>query len=243
MIWRRQRNAGIAVRGQLGMQRAHAGALLEISAMIGERHVLVTLRAFQNVAAYRIGIALAHGANEPAGLPAIAAVRQLHRVDQIGFQRGDFVVVMPRADFNAGGFQPHDIFAEPLLGADRSGIPARGLEHGDAPRLLAGRHAVRTLQPGRAGIAADPRNDFARDLPGILQGSSQDSGATLALIVVAAFAIDGVDARLETDAAAETRRSKDRANDLRAEGGADRAHGNGSRRAARRAAWRMRRVP
>src|SRR5262249_19639485 len=132
-----------------------------------------------------------------------------------------------------GGFQPHDIFAEPLLGADRSGIPAAGLEHGKPAWFLAGRHRVRALQPGRAGIAANPRNDLARNLPGVVKRRGQDSGATLALIVVAAFAIDGIDARLETDAAAEARRPKNGANHLRAERGADRADSNCSCRAAR----------
>src|SRR4029077_15897455 len=124
-----------------------------------------------------------------------------------------------------------------------SGVPAGGLEHGKPARLFAGRHGLRALQPRGAGIAADPCNDFARDLPGILQRCGQDSGATLALIVVAAFAIDGVDAGLETDAAAEAPRPKHGANDLRAERGADGARGNGGRRTARRAARRMRRIP
>ena len=153
-------------------------------------------------------IALAHGANEPARLEAVAAVRQLNRIDQVGFQCGDLVVVVAGANFDAGGFQPHDAFAEPLLGADRSGIPAGGFEHGKPARFLARRHRVRALQPRRAGIAANPRNNFARNLPGILQRCGQDSRATLTLIVVAAFAIDGVDAGLETDAAAEARRPK-----------------------------------
>src|SRR5215469_17702295 len=170
-------------------------------------------------------------------------MRQLHRIDQIGLQRGDLVVVVSGANFDTGGLQPHDIFAEPLLGADRSGLPAAGLQDREPARLFAGRHLVRALQPGSTGIAANPRDDFTGDLPGIRKRRGQDPGAALALIIVAAFAIDRVDTGLEADAAAKARWAKHGADDLRAECGADRAYGNGGSRAARRAARRVRRVP
>src|SRR5262249_61275362 len=130
-------------------------------------------------------------------------------------------VAVAGANLEAGGFHAQHASAQASLGAARPGCPTASLEHGKAARLPARRRRVRSLQPGGSGIAADTGDDFASHLPGILQRCGENAGAALTLIVVAALAVDGVDARLETDATAEARRGNDGADDLRAERGPD----------------------
>ena len=98
-------------------------------------------------------------------------------------------------------------------------------------------------RPGRAGVAADAGDDLVGDLPDIGERGGEHAGAALALDVVAAFAVEGVDARLEADATAIARRTDGGADHLRAERGAGDADGDRGRRTARRAARRARRVP
>ena len=52
---------------------------LQIGAMLGKRQILVFLRPLHDVAAQFGGVAIAHGAEEPARLPAVAAMRQFRR--------------------------------------------------------------------------------------------------------------------------------------------------------------------
>jgi hypothetical protein len=191
------------------MRRAQAGALFETGAIIGERHVLVSIGALGDATAQGAGVTLSHGMKKPARLPAVAAMRQLRRIGQIGFERGDLIVVVARANFDPGGFQPREAIIQRLFSLGRGGRPSRGLEHRKPLWLYRRRHRIGTLQTGRAGIAADPRDDLASDLPCVLQRRSENAGAALALIIVTALTVDRVDARLKADAAAEARRADD----------------------------------
>src|SRR4029453_15733661 len=72
--------------------------------------------------------------------------------------------------------------------------------------MLALAASVASAQPAvcrkasrRGGTAPDALRDLVGDLPGVLQRSRQDAGATLALVVVAALAIECADRRLEAD--------------------------------------------
>src|SRR6516164_1135182 len=178
--------------------------------MLRQGQVLVFSRALHDITAELAGVAVAHVAQEPACLPAIAAVRQLGGVDHFALQRADALIVVAGLDIDAGGFEPR---------------------------------RVRPLQTGRTGIAADARYDLVGDLPGVFERSTENAGAALALIVVAALAVERVDGRLETDAAAIARRPHRRRDYLRAERAADDAGGDRGRRATRRAAWGVRRIP
>src|SRR6516164_298814 len=211
--------------------------------MLSQGQILVISRALHDVTAELAGVAVAHVAQEPACLPAIAAVRQLGGVDHFALQRADALIVVAGLDIDAGGFEPRHVIRQALLGASGGDAPAGGFQQRERPRLRRQRRRVRPLQTGRTGIAADARYDLVGDLPGVFERSTENAGAALALIVVAALAVERVDGRLETDAAAIARRPHRRRDYLRAERAADDAGGDRGRRATRRAAWGVRRIP
>ena len=121
--------------------------------------------------------------------------------------------------------------------------PSGCLQNGEGARALCRRRFGRSLQPGIARIAAGPRCDIDRDKPGIFERGCKHARTTLAEIIVAAAAIDPADARLEANAAAETCRTQDRADDLGPERRRDHAAGDRGGGAAARSARRALGVP
>jgi len=91
-----------------------------------ERQILVCLRTLEDIAAQLADIAIAHRAEEPAGLPAVATVRQLRNGRKLGFQRRD-----PWSSFvfgcgsRRGRLQPHRAFVEFALWRRRMRRPSR----------------------------------------------------------------------------------------------------------------------
>jgi len=135
---------------------------------------------------------------EPARLPAVAAVRQFGGVEQFLLQRRNHFVVTAGADCNAGRLQPRHAFIEALLGAGGGIVPAAGSSTARLRGLLA---AGALSGPCKPGVPASPptrADDLMGDLPGLFQRRAEDAGAALALIIVAALAVERVDARLET---------------------------------------------
>ena len=129
------------------------------------------------------------------------------------------------------------------LGGSGGDGPAGRLQEREPPRLRRLRRPLGAGQAGRAGIAADALRNLVGDLPGVLQRGGEDPGAALALVVVAAFAVERADRRLEADAAAEARGPQRRADHLGAEARADHAARDGGGGAAARAARRVLEIP
>src|SRR4029077_10168156 len=103
----------------------------------------------------------------------------------------------------------------------RRHVPAGGFQHGERARLLCRRRLAGSLQAGRAGIAANAGDDLIGDLPSVFERGAEDASTALALIIVAALAVDRVHSRLETNRAAIARRTHGPGDDLGAEPGAD----------------------
>ena len=122
---RGQRDAAVAACGKRRVNRADTRALFDVGAVVGERQMLVFVRAFERNAAELAGAALAHGAKEPSRLEAVAAVRQFRCLEEFVLERRNVFIVMAVADRHAGGFQPRDAVVEALLGGGATRRPSR----------------------------------------------------------------------------------------------------------------------
>src|SRR5262245_822703 len=231
---RRQRYAGVAGVGKLGIERADAGPLLEAAAIIGERHGLRLLAAIEQRLAEQARIARGATVDEPARLPGVDAVRQREGLGELGVDRRHVSIVIACSNLDARCRQPMQRLLHAGLGSLGGEGPAGSLQEGEPPRLHWLRRALGPDQTGRASIATDALYDLVGDLPGVLQRGAQDAGATLALVVVTALTVERANSRLVAHATAEARRPQRRADHLRAKANTDHAARDCRRRAAAR---------
>ena len=193
-----------------------------------------------------LGVALAGAAQEPARLEAVDPVRQRVRVGDrpsrpLRSSRSSWRV----GDRDAGALQA--LQASPASTRLRRRLGDRPSRRSPGTRAASASPGQGTSSgPTRPGVPASPptrADDLVGDLPGVLQRRRDDAGAALALVVVAAFAVERVHRRLEAVGAAKARRADGRADHLRAERGAHHAAADRRGRAARRAAGRVLEIP
>src|SRR5947209_3312695 len=108
-----------------------------------------------------------------------------------------------RDDLNASALQSLQCLLHAGLSHLRCARPSGCFEKHQPPRTRSGRRLRRAYKAGCSRVAAHPRDDLVGHLPGILKAGRENAGTTLALVIVAALAIERVDCRLETEAAAK----------------------------------------
>src|SRR5215467_631573 len=113
-----------------------------------------------------------------------------------------------------GGFQR-------LPGCRRRHGPAVGLQDCEPTRGFGSRRRCRAVETWKSRIATGALRDLAGDLPCLRQACGKGAVDALGQAIITAATVDGADRRLEAEAAAETRRPQDRAEDLGAEPDAD----------------------
>src|SRR5215472_18565767 len=233
---RREANAGVALRRQLGVERTGLVALREIVPVVVEAHGLGLGEASQHGVAELARVALVVGIERPAPFPGVDPHRERARWRDRGFDGSELRMGLARENFDAGGLEPRQRIGDGLLGVGRGDRPAGSLDKGEAARFSWRRRARWSEQSGIAGIAAGANRDLVSDLPGVVQHRSEDAGRALAQAVVASAAIERADRDLEADAAAVARGANGRADHLRAERRADYARDNAGGGAAARSA-------
>ena len=211
--------------------------------VIGGCHRLRHGQARERRSAELAGIAVAIGIERPTPLPGIDCARQLGRIRNRILDLRDDGIGMTVGERNPGLSQPCHRRLEGAPSLWRGNLPARGLEHGERARALRRRRFGRPLQPRVTWIPTGPRGNIYRDKPSVFERGGEHAGTALAEIIVAAAAIDPADARLETDNAAKTGRTQDRADDLGPERRRDHAAGHRGGGAATRSARRARAIP
>ncbi len=231
-----QADAGVAIGGELGIERARHLALGEVVAIILEAHGLGLGQPGEADLAELARVPLAVGVERPAAFPCVDAHGERTGAGDDIFERGEFRMGLPRHHVDSGGLDARERIGHGLLGARRCRGPAGGFEEGQPPRRLWRRRARRAEQAGIAGIAAGADRDLVGDVPGIVQARRQNTGRALAQAVIAAAAIERADRRLEADASAIARRTDGRPDHLRAEACAQHSRRNRGGRAAARSA-------
>jgi hypothetical protein len=217
-----QGDAGVDLVGQQCQTLAHQVAAVQQHAVFFHRHAAPRRDPRPQMGADGAAVAGFQFRQRPGLFPVVDRLGDRAGLGDGLFQQGDA----------GGGGAVDEVDAlvgqraqEALERVDGGGVghrPAGGVQHGQG-RWLVRRQGRGAAGEGQvAGVAADDAGDGVADRPAVFEGRREGAEAVLAELVADAAAVQGAEAGLQPDHAAEAGRAQDRAADL----AADRHHGH-----------------